>query len=615
MQSLYENTLYAFNPLAIQTLVVALAMLYLGIYALIRGQGSPVAVVFFVITLCMGIWIFAFSWMYASLDYRLAMWWAKVGHVGIAFIPAAVHHFSALMLKNHEKARKRILIVWLASGVFATINNVTDIQFKSLYSYSWGVFPHSGLSSVPFLLYFFGIMGIALRNYLEGFRARGRSHAQTVRARILLIGFGVGSLALFDFVPAYGVELYPFGYIPMFFFCIIAAYSISRYRFKEITPALAAGEIIDTMTDALIVLDPDGVVRLVNQATCGLFGYGERDLIGKRLRDSMHRSSFFAAQLESIIRSGTVLNRDVEYQPEGGTRRRTLSLSTSIVRSPGNEALATVCVVRDITDRDRVERERERLIVQLQEANRKLQALDRLKSDFVSVVSHELRTPLTTIKAFIELIIMRPAMHDQQKAKLMTTVNDETDRLTRLINDLLDLSRIETGTLEWRSVSVAIDKTIEHAAASMRPLLENKGLRLTTEFCAPLPAITGDRDRLIQVVTNILSNAIKFTPTGGAIHIAVRQEADPRPQIAVEISDTGIGIQAQDRESIFEKFYRSAAGLTSSIEGTGLGLSITRQIVEHHGGKIWATSGPGQGSTFTFTLPLPGKVVSAAWEQ
>jgi len=346
MQSLYENTLYAFSLLAIQTLVVALAMLYLGIYALIRGQGTPVAVVFFVITLCMGIWIFAFSWMYASLDYRLAMWWAKVGHVGIAFIPAAVHHFSALMMQNQEKTRKRILILWLAGAVFAAINNVTDVQFGSLYSYSWGVFPHSGLSSVPFLLYFFGVMVIALRNYLKGFRAPGSSHAQRMRARILLIGFGVGSLALFDFVPAYGIGMYPFGYIPMFFFCIIAAYSISRYRFKEITPALAAGEIIDTMNDALIVLDPDGVVRLVNQATCSLFGYRGRDLIGKRLQDSMHRSVVFAAQLESTIRSGTVLNQDVDYQPEGGMHHHTLSLSTSTVHSPEGEALATVCVVR-----------------------------------------------------------------------------------------------------------------------------------------------------------------------------------------------------------------------------------------------------------------------------
>jgi signal transduction histidine kinase len=240
---------------------------------------------------------------------------------------------------------------------------------------------------------------------------------------------------------------------------------------------------------------------------------------------------------------------------------------------------------------------------QLQEANRKLQAIDKMKTDFISVVSHELRTPLTTVKSLVELIIMKPEMSEQRKAKLISTINVETDRLTRLLADLLDLARIESGSVMWRFEEVCIDDIIRHSVASLEPLFESKGHRLTTSFCSPRPCISGDRDRLIQVLTNLLSNAVKYTPAGGAIHVAVRREKSPGELIVVEISDTGMGIPAEDVDLIFEKFQRSGDHLTSSIDGTGLGLAIARQIVEFHGGRIWAASTPGKGSTFTFTLP------------
>jgi signal transduction histidine kinase len=146
----------------------------------------------------------------------------------------------------------------------------------------------------------------------------------------------------------------------------------------------------------------------------------------------------------------------------------------------------------------------------------------------------------------------------------------------------------------------------------MEPLFENKGLRLTTVFNPPLSRLSGDQDRLVQVVTNLLSNAVKFTPEGGAIHIAVRQEPAPLAQIVVEISDTGMGISPHELELIFEKFHRSDGAHGGTTEGTGLGLAIARQLVEHHGGRIWAASTLGKGSMFTFTLPLAKKPLSLA---
>jgi len=243
---------------------------------------------------------------------------------------------------------------------------------------------------------------------------------------------------------------------------------------------------------------------------------------------------------------------------------------------------------------------------ELREANEKLKTLDKLKSNLVTTVSHELRTPLTSIKANAELLLMKPALQDEKKLKLLNVINDESDRLSRLINDLLDLSRIEAGTVQWHTQQVSLNDVIPLSVEAVLPLAQNKGLHLTTTLDGTLPAILGDKDRLVQLVTNLLSNAIKFTPSGGSITVKAHEEQTPLPRIVVAVSDTGVGIPPEDITLIFEKFHRASHSMTDETEGTGLGLAIARQIVEHLGGKIWATSTQGSGSTFTFTLPLTG---------
>lgn len=241
---------------------------------------------------------------------------------------------------------------------------------------------------------------------------------------------------------------------------------------------------------------------------------------------------------------------------------------------------------------------------ELEEANKKLKELDQLKSDFISIVSHELRTPLTSIKAFAELIIMKPGMALARQQKLLGVINSETDRLARLINDILDLTKIEAGKLSWHITELSVDEVIRSSIATMQSLADNKSILVSLQIEPRLPALVGDRDRLVQVLTNVLSNSIKFTPQGGKIEVTARLVQTPKPQIVVSVSDTGVGIPEEDLELIFEKFQRSGDVLTNNTEGTGLGLTISRQIVEYHGGRIWVESTLGKGSTFTFTLPL-----------
>jgi signal transduction histidine kinase len=240
----------------------------------------------------------------------------------------------------------------------------------------------------------------------------------------------------------------------------------------------------------------------------------------------------------------------------------------------------------------------------LEQANQKLKEIDQTKSDFISVVSHELRTPITSIRAFTELILMKPGMPSEKRNKMLTIINNETSRLTRLINDILDLTKIEAGKMSWDIATLSLDDIISTSVSGIQSLADNKSLTISVKLQQPLPMFFGDRDRLIQVLTNILSNSIKFTPQGGTISIAARHEESPRPRIVVTLSDTGVGIRESDLERIFDKFQRSGDILTNSTEGTGLGLAITRQIIEYHGGTIWVKSKVGEGSTFTFTLPL-----------
>ncbi len=241
----------------------------------------------------------------------------------------------------------------------------------------------------------------------------------------------------------------------------------------------------------------------------------------------------------------------------------------------------------------------------LRDANEKLKALDSLKSEFISIVSHELRTPITSVKAFAELILIKPAMPEKKKEEFLKIIKCESDRLARLINDILDITRIETGKLYWHMDTVSLDEVVRHSVASMQPLASNKHITIIDEMEEGLPSLFADRDRLVQVVTNIVSNAVKFTQAGGKISVRASRHNGVQPSVTISVSDTGIGIPEDSLHLIFDKFHRAQNNrFVHTSEGTGLGLAIAREIVEHHGGVIRATNNPDRGSTISFTLPL-----------
>ena len=238
---------------------------------------------------------------------------------------------------------------------------------------------------------------------------------------------------------------------------------------------------------------------------------------------------------------------------------------------------------------------------ELRAANERLQSLDHLKDDFMSSVTHELRTPLTSIRALSELMLDSPDMEAEQRAEFLTIVVSESERLSRLVNQVLDMAKIESGNAEWRNSDVDLRALILAAVKSTAELFRTKGAQVVTDLPAAVPVIRADPDRLTQVMLNLLSNAAKFVPaTAGRVDVVLRHDGDA---LVVEVRDNGPGVPEKDQATVFEKF-RQGGDALSRPAGTGLGLPISRQIVDHFGGRMWLDSRPGQGACFAFRLPL-----------
>ncbi len=247
---------------------------------------------------------------------------------------------------------------------------------------------------------------------------------------------------------------------------------------------------------------------------------------------------------------------------------------------------------------------------QLEKANQELKKIDAMKSEFVSVASHELRTPLASIKNAVQLILNgKTGEINENQAKFLSMAERNIDRLTNILNDLLNLSRIESGKIDLKFGNVELKRLIELTASSLRPQADGKSIQIQVEVPEQLPEIYGDPEKVEQILTNLIGNAIKFTPEGGKILITAKsflkdEKGGYGDRVAVSVKDTGIGIPPEHLDAIFEKFHQVDGSLHRSVSGTGLGLAITKGLVETHQGKIWVESEEEKGSAFTFTLPV-----------
>lgn len=361
--------------------------------------------------------------------------------------------------------------------------------------------------------------------------------------------------------------------------------------------------VVNGMGDGLLVVDASGAITHANRSFTDMFGLNA-SLIGRACRE------LFAEDLVALIER-TLQGADAANFPV-----------SSQISLPGKRTANAIAALLEPGEQGR--KSEQGAVFTFRDITRELE-ISRMKTDFIANVSHELRTPLTSVLGFAKLIrkqfsqTILPALGEvtDKTAKAATRINDNLDiiilegeRLSNLINDVLDLTKIEAGKVEWRNEQIMVADLIQHAAAASSSLFEQKGLHLVTEIPDKLPILAGDSDRLLQVIINLLSNAVKFTAKGEVVCGARLVEKG----LAIYVRDTGIGISPADQQQLFERFRQVGDTLTDKPKGTGLGLAICSQIARHYGGTITVDSMPGIGSTFTLILPLPEGVALPAQE-
>jgi two-component system, sensor histidine kinase and response regulator len=330
-------------------------------------------------------------------------------------------------------------------------------------------------------------------------------------------------------------------------------------------------------------------------------GRTAEELIGKTDFDvfSEPRASAAFADEQTIIRTGQPVVGKVELETLGARPDAWVSTTKMPLRDSGGEIIGTFGISRDVTPQISAERTLAEQARQLSTRSERLRELDEMKDDFIGLVSHELRTPLTSIIGYAKLLRdERTSGPDAQE--YAEVIQRNSQRLLRLVEDLLFLSETHTGTmgLELRSADLA--QVAVTTVEEMRPEAERRNIGLSLHATVA-PRAPVDIARIAQLLGNLISNAVKFTAPGGRVEVTVGAEGD---QAVLAVADTGIGIPAADREEIFERFFRSAAATRQMIPGTGLGLTIARYIVAAHNGTITVESEEGRGSTFTVRLPL-----------
>ncbi|HAX68051.1 MAG TPA: ATP-binding protein [Anaerolineales bacterium] len=358
---------------------------------------------------------------------------------------------------------------------------------------------------------------------------------------------------------------------------LVAAVESLRSTFEAQRAALGAEKarlatVLEQLTDGVIIADEEGRVQFANPAVCKLF----------EVKNPVHQSTAQVLRNHQLVEAWRRCQKTREIQIE-------------TVEIPARKQFLQMIAIPDVHEGGSL------LLAQDLTRIRKLETVRR---DFISNVSHELRTPLASLKALTETL-QNGALADPEVApRFLERIHTEVDTLAQMTQELLDLSRIESGQVELNYASVSPKKLLHTAADRMKAQTERANLHIGVVCDEDLPSIRGDSFRLEQVLVNLIHNAVKFTKPGGEITLFAESVYGAVPSgnyIRFAVQDTGIGIPSESLSRIFERFYRVDSSRTGS--GTGLGLSIARHIVEAHGGKIWAESEVGRGSTFYFLLP------------
>ena len=348
--------------------------------------------------------------------------------------------------------------------------------------------------------------------------------------------------------------------------------------------------LAETSADGVITIDPLGRLTYVNPSFEKMLNKHKNQILATLLRDYLSEDSIYLFQqifIDARKKDEKIENVELELIHTNG---QIVPIEVNIASfKRDSEFAGMVLTIRDITERRKIEDE--------------LKKSDKLKTEFMNIAAHELKSPVTPIKGYLDLIISDKDTNEKIKNWAKISLRN-SERLLKLVNDILDVSRLDTDTMRFDMEKISVVDILDEVAEDMKPAVEGKGLRLITDIPRDLPDINGDKCRLAQVLKNLLVNALKFTDNG-SISIISKKKKD---HILISVTDSGIGISNDELKKIFNKFYQVYTGDNRKNEGTGLGLFICRNIIQKHNGKIWAESQVGKGSTFYIEIPYLHKI-------
>jgi signal transduction histidine kinase len=391
-----------------------------------------------------------------------------------------------------------------------------------------------------------------------------------------IIAFIIGYFAAVDFLAAYGYAVYPFGYLPVLGFLVIAALTIKNYHLVDITPAFAAGQIIDIMNDALVVLDAEGLIQFMNRSAAGIFGQGK-------------------GRFDTILgclRRGEVLRDHEEIFEGSGGIRRTLSFSASVMTDDGKRPVAYVLIAHDVTARKESDRALLEKSLELERSRAELGQLEL----FSFVASHDLQEPLGKITTFSGRL--RTEIKDaltEKGREYLERMEGAVERMSRYLSDIVEFSRVGAKTDDFEPVR--LDVVVQEVLADLELRISELSAKVEVK---PLPTVRGDRFQMRQLFQNLIVNALKFHRPGEHPVVRIASDGVHDGFVRISVEDEGIGLDEKYTEKIFAPFERLHG--RDEYEGSGMGLAICKRIVTRHGGRIQVRSTLGHGSLFLVDL-------------
>jgi len=358
---------------------------------------------------------------------------------------------------------------------------------------------------------------------------------------------------------------------------------------------------IASSINAIVFVDPTGAVTYVNPSFLNMWGYdSEEEILGKAVVNFWHRKGLYAEVINATFNKGEWVGELVAEKRDGALFDA--QLSANVVKDEENNPICMMASFIDITARKKAEEKLRKSQMRIEQQNIQLKKLDKLKSNFLNITSHELRTPMCSMKGYVQMLLKKTLgdITEEQKRGLMVILRN-VDRLDNLVRDILDISRLESGTMKFITEITDIHKMIGEVAETMHSSADLKHVQINEEIEGKLPELVIDQERMKQVLINLVSNAIKFSPDGTVIIIRAKKEGE---NVLFEVQDFGRGIPRDKQKKIFETFYQVDYNMDRTFGGAGLGLAISRGIVLAHGGSIWVESKLGKGSTFGFILPV-----------